>query len=161
MMIKYNNNNVHAMPFVTQKVVTVKNKSTGKKRQVTRANYNLSPSDIPFLRPGWNEFPRQVWEQNKNHPGIQKMLEEKKIELMNDVVQVKVGKKTVEKIIGQDDEEITLKYFSDSRAVEIVKGTLNRDILQRWMDEETRHKVKRAITKQIEPLLNKPEKDSD
>lgn len=161
MMIKYNNNNVHAMPFVQQRPVTLRNRKTGKKRTVMQANFNQSPQDVQWLRPGWNEFPRHVWEQNMNHPGIQKMLKDKKIELMTDVVEIKKGKKTTTMPIGQDDEPVALKYFAENRAIEIVKGTLNRDILQRWLDEETRHKVKRALTKQIEPLLNKPEAESD
>ena len=50
--------------------------------------------------------------------------------------------------------------FSAERAAEIVKQTWNRDMLQRWLDEETRHKVKRTLTKQIKPLLNES-KDED
>jgi hypothetical protein len=34
-------------------------------------------------------------------------------------------------------------------------------MLQRWIDEENRHKVKRALTKQIEPLLNSESNDDD
>ncbi|CAM6004899.1 unnamed protein product [Sphagnum balticum] len=48
--------------------------------------------------------------------------------------------KFVETIIGQDDAEVTLKYFSEKQAIDVVKNTWNRDILQRWLDEEMRHK---------------------
>jgi hypothetical protein len=158
--IKYNDSNIHALPFVTTKPVTLRNKKTGKKRTVMRVDTSQSPQDIQWLRPGWNEFPSHVWEQNKDHPGIKAMLKNKKIELMSEKVQIKEGKKKITKIVGPSDEEVDLKLFAESRAIEIVKETLNRDILQRWLDEETRHKVKRALTKQIEPLLNNT-KDED
>lgn len=163
MMIKYNNTNVHALPYVTMKPVTLKSKRTGKKRTIMRVDENQSPSDIHWLRPGWNEFPKHIWEQNKAHPGIQKMIKTKMIEVMNEKVEVKKGKKKVLVTVGQDDEPIELKNFSVERAIEIVAGTLNRDILQRWIDEELRHKVKKALRKQIKPLLpeKKDEEDED
>lgn len=163
MMIKYNDNNVHALPNVKMKVVTMRNKKTGKTRKVNKLDTSQSPEDIKWLRPGWNEFPKAVWDQNKDHPGIKHMLETGKIEIMNEKIEVKSGKKTITKIVGQTDEEISLKLFSEVKAIQIAKGTLNRDILERWLDEETRHKVKKALKKQIEPLLNeeKSEDDSD
>lgn len=161
MMIKWNESNIHALPYVTHKQVTLRNKKTGKKRTVTQVDASQSPQDIRWLRPGWNEFPKVIWDQNKDHPGIQKMIREKKIELLAEPVVIKEGKKRITKIIGQDDEEVSLKHFAEVRAIEIVKGTLNRDILQRWMDEESRHKVKRALSKQIEPLLNDKKKNED
>lgn len=160
MLIRYDGTNVHAMPFVAQKAVTLRNKKTGKKRTVMKLDLSQSPQDIPFLRPGWNEFPKHVWEQNRDHPGIKKMIKDKMIQVMSDVVSVKVGKKTIKLAIGQDDKELSLQDFSAERAAEIVKQTWNRDMLQRWLDEETRHKVKRTLTKQIKPLLNES-KDED
>lgn len=161
MMIYYGGKNVHALPHVTTVPVTLRNKKTGKKRTVMRVDTTQSPQDIQWLRPGWNEFPKHVWEQNENHPGVQKMLKDKTIRLMAEKIQIKSGKKKITKVVGQDDEEIDLKLFAEARAIEIVKETLNRDILQRWLDEETRHKVKRALTKQIEPLLNNTKDEED
>lgn len=160
MFIKYNETNVHAMPHVKMKTVRLKNKKTGKVRTEQRIDASLAPQDIKWLRPGWNEFPREVWEQNKSNPGIKKMIADGKIELLAEKVVTTVGKKKVTKIIGQDDEEVSLRDFSEVRALQIVKDTLDRDILQRWLDEETRHKVKRALSKQIKPLLNS-EKEED
>ena len=91
MLIRYDGTNVHAMPFVAQKAVTLRNKKTGKKRTVMKLDLSQSPQDIPFLRPGWNEFPKHVWEQNRDHPGIKKMIKDKMIQVMSDVVSVKVG----------------------------------------------------------------------
>jgi hypothetical protein len=161
MMIHYGGTNIHALPHVTSVPVTLRNKKTGKKRTIMRVDTSQSPQDIQWLRPGWNEFPKEVWEQNKDHPGIVKMLKDKTIRLMAEVVTVKEGKKKLTMVLGQDDEQIDLKMLAEPRAIEIVKETLNRDILQRWLDEETRHKVKRALTKQIEPLLNKTQEEED
>ena len=161
MFIKYNNTNVHALPYVQMVPITVRNKKTGKKRTVMRIDHSQSPQDIQWLRPGWNEFPSNVWLQNQEHPSIKKMLKEKVIEVMNEKVVVKNGKAKVTKIVGLDDSEIDLKVFAEARAIEIVKETLNRDILQRWLDEEMRHKVKRALMKQIEPLLNNTKEEED
>lgn len=161
MFIKYNQTNLHALPNVTHKAVVLRNKKTGKKRTVMRVDNRQSPQDIKWLRPGWNEFPKAIWDQNKDHPGIKKMLKDKTIEIMSDTVVVKQGRKSLKKVVGQDDEEVSLHLFSEARSIEIVKGTLNRDILQRWIDEETRHKVKRALTKQIKPLLNDKKDDED
>lgn len=161
MFIKYNDTNVHAIPNIKTKSVRMKNKKTGKIRVVEKLVGNQSPQDIKWLRPGWNEFPSDLWNKTKDHPGIKKMLAEKKIELLNETVVVTEGKKKVKKVIGQDDEEVSLRFLSELKSIEIVKGTLNRDILQRWLDEETRHKVKRALSKQIEPLLNNTKSDDE
>lgn len=60
MLIKYNNTNVHALPYVNQ---------TAGKQLIQ------SPSDVKWLQPGWNEFPSEVWKQNEKHPQIKKMIE--------------------------------------------------------------------------------------
>lgn len=161
MFIKYNESNVHALPHIKTKQVRLKNKKTGKIRFETRLATDLAPQDIKWLRPGWNDFPKEVWDQHKDNVGIKAMLKAKKIELLEEKVKVKEGKKMVTKIIGIDDSEVNVKDFSESRAIEIVKDTLNRDILQRWLDEETRHKVKRILVKQIKPLLSEETSDDD
>lgn len=160
MLIKYNNNNVHALPSVKKKMVTLVNKKTGKKRTVVKLDLSQSPQDIKFLRPGWNEFPREVWEQNKEHPQILKMLAEGKIELMSEVVVVKSGSKKTSLMIGESEDPLVLKQLEVPKAVKIIKGTFNREMLQRWQDDEIRSTVKKAITEQLDPLLN-PKKSGD
>lgn len=164
MFINYRGTNVHALGYVQMKNKTLRNRRTGKIRVVQEVA-SQSPQDIVWLRPGWNEFPKMVWEQNKNHPQVLHMIKKKQIILLEEKVTVlekdKNGrKKKITKVLGQDDSEILLRDFSEARAIEIVKETLNRDILQRWLDEEMRHRVKRSIAKQIKPLLN-PQKDED
>lgn len=161
MFIKYDDTNVHAIPHVKMVEKKLRNKKTGAVRTEMRMSPDLAPQEIKWLRPGWNEFPKDVWDQNKDHPGIKKMLASGKIELLAEKVTVTEGRKKITKVIGMDDEEVSIKLFSEARAIEIVKDTLNRDILQRWMDEENRSKVKRAIDKQIKPLLSTKSQEDD
>lgn len=160
MFIQYNNTNVHALPYLQYKTVRVKNKKTGKVKMVQKISTNQSPQDIQWLKPGWNEFPKAVWDQNKDHPQIKKMIAKGKIVVMNETVTITQAGKKVKKLVGQTDESVKLKWFDPTRAKEIVKKTLDREILQRWLDAETRSPVKRALEKQIKPLISQP-KDED
>lgn len=163
MLIKYNESNVHAFPYVNAEALKrLKGPSKRGDKPIIQ-----SPQDVVSLKPGWNEFPKAVWDQNKDHPAIKKMLKRGKIELMSHKAKVRVrgtnGKvKLVERVIGADDKPIRLKHFDIKMAVKLVKGTLNRDMLQRWLDEERRHLVKKALRKQIKPLLpGKSDDDED
>lgn len=138
MLIKYNKSNVHALGHVPSSETKIAG----------------GPQDIAWLRPGWNEFPSHIWEMYKTHPQILKMLEAKDIELMNIQVKLKQGKKMVTKVIGPGDSELHLMELPEPMAIKVASETLNRQMLERWADEETRHKVKRAIMKQIEPLMS-------
>lgn len=162
MFIQYNGNNVHALPYLTYRPKKLTNKRTGKSTTVMKLDTNQAPQDIKWLRPGWNEFPKAIWEQNKDHPQIQHMLKKKLIVLMAEKVAIIKGGKKMTKLVGPEDEKVRLRWFETARAVEIVKGTYDREMLQRWEDEETRHRVKKAIKKQLEPLMASPEdKDED
>jgi len=161
MFIKYNGSNVHALPYInTLALKEMRNPSRKNKTMIQ------SPQDVKWLRPGWNEFPRDAWEQNKENPAIQKMLKKGTIELLAHKAKIKVrtkdGKlKIVERMVGADDAPVRLRYFDEAMAINIAKGTFDRELLQRWMDEETRHKVKKVLGKQIEPLLNHASDDDD
>jgi hypothetical protein len=167
MFINYRATNCHSLPYVTYKPVRLKNKRTKKVRTEMRVDTRQSPQEVFWLRPGWNEFPKHIWEQNKDAPSIKQMLKKGTIQLLSHPVEKKVrdkktGKKKVIKLVlGQDDAEMTLRYFDEKQAIAIVKETWNRDILQRWLDEEMRHRVKRALTKQVEPLINNSKDDDD
>lgn len=137
MFIKYNGKNIHALGHIDE----------DPKKVVS------GPQAIHWFRPGWNEFPSNIWKMYEKHPEIVKMLEDKKIELLNEKTTVQKGKKKVTVHLGMNDEPIELKDFSEQVAIKIVKETYNRDMLQRWEDEENRHKVKRALVEQIKPLL--------
>lgn len=108
--------------------------------------------EIYNLRPGWNEFPARIWKQYETHPDIKQMLSARDIELMK--YKPKKGK-----AIGLDDSELHLTDLKDDDAISVASSTFSRPMLQRWLDEETRHKVKRVVEKQLTPLL--PEKKVD
>ncbi len=153
MLLKWNNTNVLAFPFKTPSV-------TGDKK------FMQSPQDVKWLQPGWNEFPKAVWEQNKAHPMLQKYVKKGTIELFSYPATIRVkgknGKTKLKKVIlGGDDRPLKLRWLDEKMAIIMVKSMFVRDILQRWTDEETRHKVKKALRKQIEPLLNTSEDEDD
>lgn len=137
MFIKYSGTNIHALGHIDDS----KSVASG-------------PKAIHWFRPGWNEFPQAIWKMYENHPDILKMIQDKKLELLNEKVTTTKGKKKTILTVGMDDKPIDLKDFSEARAIAIVKDVFNRDILQRWLDEDTRHKVKRALEIQIKPLRN-------
>lgn len=159
MFIHYKDTNVHALPHITYREKRLKNRHTGKVRVVQQIDTNQSPQDIKWLQPGWNEFPKAVWDQNKDNPQIQLMLKRGKIVVMEEKVSILKGGKRVTKVVGQVDEEVRLRWFDEKRALAIVADTYNREILTRWMDEETRTRVKKKLTKQLEPLLSKADDD--
>lgn len=129
MLIKWNKSNIHAFGSYDGK-------------------------QINFLRPGWNEFPSAIFELYKNDTEVLRFIKNKTLELMAEKVTLKTSSgKKVTKVIGQGDDELSLKDLSEEKAIEIVKGTFNRELLQRWTDEENRHKVKRELDKQTKPLL--------
>lgn len=157
MFIHYKDTNVHALPYITYKTKRFKNKKTGKVTVKQVLDLTQSPQDIKWLRPGWNEFPSNIWEQNKENPGIKAMIAKGMIEIFDPK---KAGMKKG-KTLGPD-AEIHLTDLAEPAALKIAKQTWDRDLLQRWVDEETRHKVKRALLKQIEPLLpSEKSKDDD
>lgn len=164
MFIKWTETNVLAFPNINKTAIDQMKKSHRMKGSKPVVQ---TPAEVKWLRPGWNEFPTDVWEQNKDNPAIQKLIKAKKIELMSHKATITVrdkrtGKlKKVERMIGADDSPIRLKYFDEKTAIEVVKSAFDRDMLQRWEDEETRHKVKKALRKQIEPLLNTSEDKDD
>jgi hypothetical protein len=166
MFINYKGTNVHALPFVTYKEVRLKNKKTGKVRVIQQVDNSQNPREIHSLKPGWNQFPTHIWKQNEGSPSIQQMLKKKVIELM--AVQVEIKQRTpsgkikkIVKLVGQDDKPVKLKYFNEVDSVKIVKSTFNREMLQEWLDEERRHRVKKVLAKQLEPLLSKTGTEDD
>lgn len=130
MWIKWDNTNCHAMGSIDGK-------------------------EIFSLSPGWNDFPKRIWDENKDHPEILGFLEDKTIELLDEKKIVLNGKKKTVVSIGMDDEPLNLKDLSDGKALTIIKDTYKQDILNRWFDEDNRHKIKKAITARLKDLMPK------
>jgi hypothetical protein len=114
---------------------------------------NLKGDAIVVLRPGWNEFPSEIFNVHKDDSEIKGMIADGTIKFLKEKVVTMEGRKKVTKTVGEDDSELHVKDLDEKKAIEVIKATFNRDMLQRWMDEETRSRVKRAIDAQIKPLL--------
>ena len=110
-------------------------------------------SEIAVLRPGWNEFPSHIWNKHEGDKQLKKLIEDGEIEFLK-VTSLGKGKK---KEAGQD-AELHIKDLDETKAIGITKSTFNRDMLQRWIDEENRSKVKRALEKQMQTIS--PTKES-
>lgn len=138
MIINYKKNNLHALSSYDGK-------------------------ELVWLSPGMNEFPSHIWKIHEKDKEIVKMLDDKIIELFEAKVTYRNddGKK-VTKIIGKDDEPLDLKLLDEKKAIEVVKSTYKKNILERWNDEEFRHKVKRELEKQMKALFSdKKESESE
>ena len=55
----------------------------------------------------------------------------------------------------------SLKSFDADRAIEIVEVRLQSDILNRWLDDITRTKLKGALVKAAAALLKDSQKESE
>jgi hypothetical protein len=112
----------------------------------------MAQPDLFVLRPGWNEFPAEIFELHKNDPEIKAWIKSGDIVISD--VKVGAGKKAID--LGAQDVEVHLAEIKDEKkCIEIVNGTFNRDLLQRWIDEETRSKVKRALSARMKDLFEK------
>ena len=91
------------------------------------------------LMPGTNDVSKDVWERAKKHPAIKSRIKDGKI--------VFNGAKPSD---SEDLGPFEGKNAKDS--IEVVEGTLDREVLKKWKDEETRVTVLKAIDAQIEKL---------
>lgn len=129
MLIKYTGTNVHALATKDGKV-------------------------IASLRPGWNEFPMALFKANENDSEVCAWIKSGKLAFLS-----KGYGKKAKPLHRFDDEELHLSELEADQALEVVKETYNRAMLQRWLDEETRHRVKRAVDKQLRKVNNGGEEE--
>ena len=123
---------------------------------VMAANGVMTQPDIAVLRPGWQEFPKHIFDMHKDEPSFKKLMAEGVI-VVSDAA-MGTGKKAVK--VGQADVEVHLSEIKDEKkCIEIVNGTFDRELFQRWLDEETRSKVKRAISARIKELYGKKDEE--
>lgn len=119
---------------------------------------SLTGQDIKWLQPGWNEFPDRIWDLHSKDKEILQMIEDGHLEFKTETVGK--GKKAKTTFLGEGDKEVRLMDMDDEKKiVEIIKGTFNEKLLVRWLDEENRHKVKRALDAQIKSLHPEEKKD--
>lgn len=106
---------------------------------------DLEGKEVKALMPGWNEFPLRMWTKYESHPDVKKMLADKVIEIHPTMKALKKGVKA--------PEEFDVTKLAESDATKVVGETFSRDLLNRWQDEETRSKVKKAIRERITDLF--------
>lgn len=118
----------------------------------------MAQPDIKVIRPGWQEFPKHIFDMHQNDPHMISMIKDGTIEISEMAVKEKVGKKTATVELGKSDAEVHLTKIPDEKkCIEIVNGTFDRGLLQRWIDEENRSKVKRALEKRMKDVYDKKE----
>lgn len=101
-------------------------------------------STIIFI-PGINKISGEDWEEIKANPGIKKRIENKTIEIVDDREDVESSE--------------TLKNHNSQKAIELVTQTLDKNLLEKWKELETRTTVLKAIDKQLGLLELKKEDD--
>lgn len=112
---------------------------------------SMDAKEIKWLNPGWNDFPNRIWEQNKDSPLIKRYLAEGVLSIFNEKVTSMVGKKKVKTDIGMATTRLKLSDLPEALAIKVVKESYERSMLTRWLNVETRPKVKKYLETQLAP----------
>jgi hypothetical protein len=99
-------------------------------------------SGFTTLLPGVNTIAKSDWEEFIKNPARRHQLAEGELEVL------------------EEDELPSLKGKSEKDAIALVRATVRKDLLEGWIDTESRKKVLDAIDKQLEAITPKaPPKD--
>lgn len=128
MLIKYNKENMLSIPVNGNSTNTVR------------------------LMPGISEFPKEIFDAVKDHPQVKMLVESEMIEF----IEVKTEKKgkAKEKVLGKNDEPVSLSELSEKNAKKLIKDTFVMEMLERWELEETRVSVKKVLDAKIDDIKN-------
>jgi hypothetical protein len=129
-----------------------------------RPGSNYKMAAVIVLTPGVNKLEDEVWKRSAENPQIKRLIKlgKKKggLEIVTDVMgdkeQAAAAKKAEDKQIAID-----LSGFADKEAADIVRKTLNKELLEQWAESDNRPLVRRAVEKQLKTLTIKPKKDAD
>lgn len=136
--------------------------------------------DVLILQPGWNEGSDLIWKQYENDPEVKTFLEEgvlslhehpeagKEVSRQGSGREVKEKGRSTGKVeiqqpryLGEGDQEVHINQITDEKkALDIVRNTWNKKLLERWFDEETRSRVKKALDSQLKNLTNDVKSES-
>jgi hypothetical protein len=97
-----------------------------------------------MLKPGINEIPDATWTKLKADPTIQSKLENGDMEAVTEK--------------GKAD---SLMSFSPAKAKEIIKDTVDRDLLKKWAEVEKRKPIQMAISDQQKVLSDVHYREED
>lgn len=105
-------------------------------------------SKLIVLKPGNNEMEENVWESLSKHPKVQERINTGKyIMIAPDLVS-----EEDKKIEEENGASESLSGYSVSKAKDLVKGTYDLELLEKWETEESRSKVKAQIKSQIKKV---------
>ncbi len=105
-----------------------------------------SAGSVKVLLPGHNEVDDKVWASIKKNPIIDKMIDEKKLELVT--TETPKASKT-----GPGEEvAVELSGMNAKMAAEVVAETYDLKTLNKWLESDSRRKVVTAVEKQIKRI---------
>lgn len=128
-----------------------------KKTADPSAGQNIKPR---VLVPGINDIPDEEWAALKENPTIKRFLEED--DDGHCVLVVKTQPKKGDKTAGKGGETPDLlNEMTADQARKIVRQTLNKPLLERWKEADSRNTVIKIIDKQLAKLVVKKTKTKD
>jgi len=104
---------------------------------------SLTNSKTMILKPGINEMSDKDWAKMKDHQKFKKMLEDGDMEVV---------KKDNEKSKSGGEVASNLAEMKASDATKVVEQTLDKELLESWLEGEERVTVQRALDKQLKKL---------
>lgn len=108
------------------------------------------------LLPGINEISEELWHGKKgdeafkglkNHPQMKQMIEDERAEWESN--------RGPEDDVAEDNGFV-LEGMKEKEAIKVVKQTLSRDLLLKWLQQEQREKVFEALNEQLKKLAPLP-----
>lgn len=108
---------------------------------------------VVSLRPGVNKLEKREWELIKGHPDVKERLEKKVLEIIE-------GPKEESGDSGETGEVETLGQLGAPEAKKLVAETHNTDLLNEWLEDESRKGVKAAIEKQLADIEKEREESA-
>lgn len=126
MIIKWNG--LGPLSFTVPKALNGKVNSAGK---------------VKVILPGNNEVDDKIWASIKKNPQIDKMLKEKKLELVTEATP-KEGKTA-----PGEEVAVELSSMNAKMAAAVVAETYDMKTLEKWSESDSRRQVVRAVEKQI------------
>lgn len=108
---------------------------------------------LMVLRPGNNEVDAKAWKEATKIAEIQDMIKAKRLEVVSGGAAESSGQQEE----PADDAPQSLSDMNAPEAAALVAETNDPDTLERWMKDEQRVTVKKAIEAQLEKLSTEDE----
>lgn len=114
----------------------------------------LTSGDVVIMVPGINPLPTDFWKSLERNRNVQRMISDNQLSVIreDDGDPEKAKKEGV---------SVELQGLDVAASCDIVKKVMNKKVLDKWFEEETRRKVIVTIERQLDTLKIKPRKDDD